>query len=363
MKFNLIEKSLQDVEGKLQNELQSLKDDLMSVDISDNTPTTSDKVSSNNISITLDSPDKVTSDQHVKMPMQTKFESPQPVTERYHFQRRQAKPVDFVFLMDSNRRFLEIESAFPERKVRTIPTGSIEKAQFIIDNPRFSDIKALCIHTGVNDLESDTHDSNSIAKSLIEVAKSASRRFPNTKVFISEITPRRDEYNLKGIEVNSILKEEAQKGQFELIKHGNLAKETLFYDKVHLSKFKGITIMKNNIINSFKNIFPNLEVSYTIQPAFGKPFRPREPLPAATHFGPLQQRSYNFNSPVIDGRQIRNFQQPTGMAANIQNNSYARAVSNRGEGIVNNKDILMSEMIKQISQMNVHLNTLVNSNY
>ena len=48
LKFNLIEKSLQDVEGKLQNELQSLKDDLMSVDISDNTPTTSDKVSGNN---------------------------------------------------------------------------------------------------------------------------------------------------------------------------------------------------------------------------------------------------------------------------------------------------------------------------
>ena len=115
---------------------------------------------------------------------------------------------------------------------------------------------------------------------------------------VSVITPRRDEYNLKGIEVNSILKEEAQKGQFELIKDGNLAEETLFYDKVHLSKFKGITIMKNNIINSFKNIFPNLEVSYTIQPAFGKPFRPREPLPAATHFGRLQQRSYNFNSPV-----------------------------------------------------------------
>ena len=51
------------------------------------------------------------------------------------------------------------------------------------------------------------------------------------------------------------------------------------------------------------------------------------------------------------------------MAANIQNNSYARAVSNRGGGIVNNKEILMSEMIKQISQINVHLNTLVNSNY
>ena len=69
------------------------------------------------------------------------------------------------------------------------------------------------------------------------------------------------------------------------MKHGNLAKKTLFYDKVHLSKFKGVTIMKNNIINSFKNIFPNLEVSYTIQPAFGKPFRPREPLPAAAPLG------------------------------------------------------------------------------
>ena len=181
--------------------------------------------------------------------------------------------------MDSNRCFLEFESAFPGREVRTIPTGSIEKAQSIIHNPRFSDIKAFCIHTGVNDLESDTHNLNSIAKSLIEVAKSVSRRFPNTKVFISEITPRKDEYNLKGIEVNSILKEEAPKGQIELIKLGNLAKETLFYDKGHLGKSKGITIMKNN---SFKNIFPNLEVSYTIQPAFRKPFRPREPLPAAT---------------------------------------------------------------------------------
>ena len=121
VKFNLIEKSLQNVEGKLQKELQSLKDDLMSVDTSDNngilsnkdgividtpnpqmkplinTPTTSDIVSSNNISITIDSPDKVTGDQYVKMPMQTKFENPQPVTERYHFQRRQAKPVDFLF--------------------------------------------------------------------------------------------------------------------------------------------------------------------------------------------------------------------------------------------------------------------------
>ena len=194
MKFTTIEKSIQDVEGKLQNELQSLKNDLMSVDTSDNysipsnkdgiviealnpqmkslnTPTTSDKVSSNNISITLDSPDKVTSDQHVKMPMQTKCENPQPVTERYHFQKRQAKPVDFVFLMDSNRRFLEIQSAIPGREVRTIPTGSTEKAQSIVGNPRSSDIKALCIHTGVNDLESDTHDSNSIAKSLMEEAK------------------------------------------------------------------------------------------------------------------------------------------------------------------------------------------------
>ena len=71
--------------------------------------------------------------------------------------------------MDSNRRFLEIESGFPGREV----------------------------HTGVNDLESDSHDSNSIPKSLIEAAKIASRRFPNAKVFISEITPRKDEYNLK----------------------------------------------------------------------------------------------------------------------------------------------------------------------
>ena len=107
--------------------------------------------------------------------------------------------------MDSNRRFMDSEASFVNKKVRTIPCGSVQKAKSTIDNPRFQEIDAILIHTGTNNLEDSSLDSQTIASNLLQVTNNATRKFPSAKVFLSEIVPRRDEFNLKRIEVNLIL--------------------------------------------------------------------------------------------------------------------------------------------------------------
>ena len=114
-----------------------------------------------------------------------------------------------------------IEASFVNKKVRTIPCGSVQKAKSIIDNPRFQEIDAILIHTGTNDLEDSSLDSQTIACNLLQVTNNATRKFPSAEVFLSEIIPRRDEFNFKGIEVNSILANSAQSASFKLIKHTN----------------------------------------------------------------------------------------------------------------------------------------------
>ena len=68
------------------------------------------------------------------------------------------------------------------------------------------------IHTGTNDLEDSSLDSQTIASNLLQVTNNATRKCPSAEVFLSEIIPHRDEFNLKGIEVNSILANAARRG-------------------------------------------------------------------------------------------------------------------------------------------------------
>ena len=137
---------------------------------------------------------------------------------------------DLVMLMDSNRRYLELEKLFPESNVRIIPCGNSEKAKSIIAYPRFKEVKAILIHIGTNDLEDISMDTKSIADNLIQAANEAHEKFPSANIFLPEILPHRDEFNLKGSEVNAILNSAAEHDKFDLIRHSNLAGESFLYD-------------------------------------------------------------------------------------------------------------------------------------
>ena len=69
--------------------------------------------------------------------------------------------------------------------------------------------------------------------------------------------------------MNSILANAAQSASFKLIKHTNLARESLFFDRKHLNKFQGVPVLRKNICNSFSKVFPSLiinEITQTQRP-------------------------------------------------------------------------------------------------
>ena len=104
-------------------------------------------------------------------------------------------------------------------------------------------------------------DTKSIADNLIQAANEAHEKFPSASIFLSVILPPRDEFNLKGSEVNAILNSAAEHDKFDLIRHSNLARESFFYDRKHLSKYPGVNVLKRNISSSFVKRLPSIKVN------------------------------------------------------------------------------------------------------
>ena len=73
-------------------------------------------------------------------------------------------------------------------------------------------------------------DTKSIADNLIQAANEAHEKFQSANIFLPEILPHRDEFNLKGSEVNAILNSAMEHDKFDLIRHSNLARESFLYD-------------------------------------------------------------------------------------------------------------------------------------
>ena len=84
--------------------------------------------------------------------------------------------------------------------------GSIESVRRVLSKPRFEHPEALLIDVGLNDIENDKCDAKYIADNLISLAYQAIDLFPDTRVFLSEITPRMDGLNEKVIAMNKIIR-------------------------------------------------------------------------------------------------------------------------------------------------------------
>ena len=155
---------------------------------------------------------------------------------------------DIVLLMDSNRHFIDTNRLFPGKKVLTIPCGSITAAFDIIENSYFKGMDALFIHTGVNDVENDLLDAKTIADHLTKVVLNARKKFPEIKLFLSEVTPRSDSLNEKVLKINSLLKNCLFNiSNLKLIIHSNLADQIYFYDDKHFNRYKGIPSLARNL--------------------------------------------------------------------------------------------------------------------
>ena len=99
---------------------------------------------------------------------------------------------DIIVIMDSNRKFLEPEKLFPNKKSTILRCGNISSLNRIVENPYFYNTESIVVHVGANDVQSDT-DADVIADSLLTATAKLKSKSPATNIFLSEITSRSDD--------------------------------------------------------------------------------------------------------------------------------------------------------------------------
>ena len=161
---------------------------------------------------------------------------------------------DIVILMDSNRKYIQRNKLSPNQKVHIIPCPTIEKAKEILANPKFYGQHKIIIHTGVNNVEYNSVED--INEKLNVLLLSCKTTYPQTAIYISSITPRKDDLNEVVTKVNQLLARELEDSKYhgiKLIDHSNLDKPEFLYDTKHLNKNSGIKKLASNIKHMVKS--------------------------------------------------------------------------------------------------------------
>ena len=99
------------------------------------------------------------------------------------------KDTEVAILMDSNSRYIQEQKLFPNKKVSKIWCPTTEDALQILSDPEFGTPGQILIHTGTNNLREEPEIVGTLVTS---VAEKAAASFPNARITISTLLPRRD---------------------------------------------------------------------------------------------------------------------------------------------------------------------------
>lgn len=181
---------------------------------------------------------------------------------------------EIVLLMDSNGKFLKEKKLFPKHRTRKIWCANTKAALDLLTEEQVGRPSHIIIHTGTNDLQIQ---GDRVATSLRQVVEKASANFPNSRVVMSTLLPRRDFHPDTINWINARLSRDcAMKPNVFLAQHPTLNLGSLF-DSVHLHK-KAVTTFAKKL----KDVTLN-RVSYTSQ-------RASPPHHQEEHVHPTQQQ-------------------------------------------------------------------------
>ena len=144
---------------------------------------------------------------------------------------------NICIIMDSNRKFINFKELLSTEEEETnpivIPCGNIKRAEEILDSPH-----QIILHIGIYDI--DTQDTRGIVVKIKTLAEVYQSRF-NCEVFVSEVTPRGDQYNSHVNTVNNELRHQLSSSVVKRISHENLNQSHLHDDRyLHRNKIHGI---------------------------------------------------------------------------------------------------------------------------
>ena len=158
---------------------------------------------------------------------------------------------DIALLMDSNRTFIRKKFLFPSQYVCVAPCSTIQSADQILFQPKSHGQHTIIFHFGVNDIDNLTIED--IVDKMINITELCKGKYPDVKLYISGITPRRDSLNEKAKEVNRLLKDNIHRKKLLnvfFIDNDNLDNEELLYDNKHLKKDSGMRMPVSNLKRS-----------------------------------------------------------------------------------------------------------------
>lgn len=140
---------------------------------------------------------------------------------------------EIILLMDSNGKFLKERKLFPNHRTKKLWCANTEKAMDILSGGQLGSPTHIIIHTGTNDLQTQEER---VAMSLRQVIEKASSNFPDSRIVVSTLLPRRDFHPDTINWINtSVSRDCAMKPNVFLAQHQSLNLDSLF-DSVHLHK-------------------------------------------------------------------------------------------------------------------------------
>ncbi|KAE8297665.1 hypothetical protein D5F01_LYC04303 [Larimichthys crocea] len=158
---------------------------------------------------------------------------PSPLIDSTPRPSRLAQQPDIVILIDSNGKFLNEKKLFPNHKVAKLWCPNSQHAMELLSEERLGSPSHIIIHTGTNELRTQQER---VSESLRQMIEKASNTFPNSRVVISTLLPRKDFHPGTIHRINSSVSRDCVlKPNVHLAHHPTLDISCL-YDHVHLFK-------------------------------------------------------------------------------------------------------------------------------
>ena len=106
-----------------------------------------------------------------------------------------------VILCDSNGRDINTKLLCPDSKVKYLRCPTLPQAEEIINNLTDDPPNTLILHCGTNDLEITPSNQEIISKMEV-IVNTIQKKYPTTKILISNLLPRSDSPNKRALEIN-----------------------------------------------------------------------------------------------------------------------------------------------------------------
>ena len=199
-----------------------------------------------------------------------------------------------VILCDSNGRFIKPDILCPDSTTNYIRCPTLSEAKEFLNEGKLHNVKTFIIHTGTNDLEHH-HLNHHLLLKYKEIIKTIRDKYPESRILISSLLPRKDILNKRVSDLNKNLQEIVNEfPNTILIKHNNIHKEDL-HDRKHLSQ-QAVKKFAKNIKASYFNTTPKRAprtrmsgrpfITPNSYPTFSNPPQiplPNYPYPLPTH--------------------------------------------------------------------------------